>query len=108
MAFVFIWGITENPFERKRAKRAEYFVKPPHLAWSPRQRGGEVFCRRQIHDRGADRQTGKLSEPILTFGAAAVFSLLKAFFRGALYILTDLWYNISHDKNNFMQRRIII
>ena len=27
-----IKGTSKNPFERKRASRAEYFVKPPHLA----------------------------------------------------------------------------
>ncbi len=40
---------------------------------------GEVSS---LRDRGADRQTSKLSEPFLAFGAIISFSLFKAVFRG--------------------------
>ncbi len=40
-------GTSKNPFERKRVIRVEYFVKSPHLAWSPRQRGGVELARQR-------------------------------------------------------------
>ena len=40
-------GTSKNPFERKRTACTNCFVKSPHLAWSPRQRGGVELARQR-------------------------------------------------------------
>ena len=65
--------------DKLHAGHAEYFVKSPHLARPPRQRG----CV-ELRDRGADRPNSKLSELFLVFDAAISFSLYKAVFSGNL------------------------
>ena len=41
-------GTSKNPFERKRTACTNCFVKSPHLAWSPRQRGGVELARQRV------------------------------------------------------------